>query len=75
MPSKELVYNWYVALVAAGCMILMGYDASVFNSVQVSPNWKDYFNHPDPNWIGLINTTYTVGGIVTGWFASGPIVS
>ncbi|OLN81755.1 Quinate permease 6, partial [Colletotrichum chlorophyti] len=63
----------YVALVAAGCMILMGYDASVFNSVQVSPNWKDHFNHPDPYMIGLLNTTYTVGGIVTGWFFSGPI--
>ncbi|KAF9870662.1 hypothetical protein CkaCkLH20_11764 [Colletotrichum karsti] len=73
MPSKQLVYNWYVALVAAGCMILMGYDASVFNSVQVSPNWKDHFNTPSAHMIGLINTTYTVGGIVTGWFFAGPI--
>ncbi|KAL0941966.1 Quinate permease 6 [Colletotrichum truncatum] len=73
MPSKQLVYNWYVALVAAGCMILMGYDASVFNSVQVSPNWKAHFNTPNAHMIGLINTTYTVGGIVTGWFFSGPI--
>ncbi|KAK4033043.1 quinate permease 6 [Parachaetomium inaequale] len=73
MPSKELVYNWYVALVAAACMILMGYDASVFNSVQVSPNWKAHFDNPNAYMVGLINTTYTVGGIVTGWFASGPI--
>jgi len=95
MPGKELVYNWYIALLAAGCMVLMGYDASVFNSVQVSPNWKKHFNYPvrllsslcckeeadrilspqDPNMIGLINTTYTVGGIICGWFFSGPIVS
>lgn len=27
-------------------MVLMGYDASVFNSVQVSPNWLEYFDHP-----------------------------
>ncbi|KAM0417225.1 hypothetical protein ACHAPT_012802 [Fusarium lateritium] len=73
MPSRELVYNWYVALVAAGCMILMGYDASVFNSVQVSEHWVDHFNNPDAHMIGLLNTTYTVGGIVTGWFLSGPI--
>lgn len=27
-------------------MILMGYDASVFNSVQVSPHWVAYFDKP-----------------------------
>ena len=25
------------------CMVLYGYDASVFNSVQGSQNWLDYF--------------------------------
>jgi MFS family permease len=25
--------------------------------------------------IGLINTTYSVGGIICGWFFSGPLVS
>ena len=75
MPTKEVIYNWYVALAAAGCMILMGYDASVFNSVQVSPHWIAHFNEPNAHWIGLINTIYTVGGIITGWFLSGPIVS
>lgn len=55
-------------------MILMGYDASVFNAVQVSPNWIEHFNSPNEHWIGLLNTTYTVGGIVTGWFFAGPIV-
>lgn len=56
-------------------MVLMGYDASVFNSIQSSSNWKAHFGHPNPNMIGLINTTYTVAGIVTGWFLSGPLVS
>ncbi|KAJ8111661.1 hypothetical protein OPT61_g5802 [Boeremia exigua] len=73
MVNKKLVYNWYISLVAAGCMVLMGYDASVFNSVQVSPNWVDHFDHPNNNMIGLINTTYSVGGIIAGWFFSGPI--
>ncbi|PSN70779.1 general substrate transporter [Corynespora cassiicola Philippines] len=71
--NPQRVYNWYISLVAAGCMVLMGYDASVFNSVQVSPHWIEHFNHPDNNMLGLINTTYSVGGIVAGWFLSGPI--
>lgn len=74
MPAKETVYNWYVGLMAAGCMVLMGYDASVFNSVQVSEEWLAHFDYPNDHWIGLINTTYTVAGIVTGWFFAGPIV-
>ena len=56
-------------------MILMGYDSSVFNSVQVSENWKSAMGYPDPYMVGLINTVYTVGGILTGWFLSGPTVS
>lgn len=55
-------------------MILMGYDSSVFNSVQASKNWADAMGHPGAHMIGLINTVYTVGGIVTGWFLSGPTV-
>ncbi|OBT93220.1 hypothetical protein VE01_08834 [Pseudogymnoascus verrucosus] len=72
-PSKQVVYNWYISLLAAGCMVLMGYDSSVFNSVQGSDNWRVHFNNPNPNMIGLINTTYSVGGIICGWFFSGPL--
>lgn len=36
----------YISLVAASCMVLYGYDASVYNSVQGSKNWVAYFNHP-----------------------------
>lgn len=31
-------------MVAAMCMVLYGYDASVFNSVQGSNNWLEYFD-------------------------------
>jgi hypothetical protein len=31
-------------MVAAMCMVLYGYDASVFNSVQGSNNWLVYFD-------------------------------
>ncbi|KAI5298610.1 hypothetical protein KEM56_003912, partial [Ascosphaera pollenicola] len=56
-------------------MVLYGYDASVYNSVQGSANWKAYFNHPEKNGnvIGSINTAYTVGAILGGFFLGGPI--
>ncbi|KAI5295956.1 hypothetical protein KEM52_006304 [Ascosphaera acerosa] len=56
-------------------MTLYGYDASVYNSVQGSANWEEYFNHPETsgNIIGSINTAYTVGAIVGGFFFGGPI--
>jgi MFS family permease len=54
-------------------MVLYGYDASVFNAVQGSDRWKAYFNHPEPNIIGAINTSYSVGAIVAGFFLGGPL--
>jgi MFS family permease len=54
-------------------MVLYGYDASVFNSVQGSSNWKAWFNNPDSNVVGSVNTAYTVGAIVGGFFCGGPI--
>ncbi|KAF3313410.1 hypothetical protein TWF173_005919 [Orbilia oligospora] len=71
--SKQRVYNWYISLVAASCMVLYGYDAAVFNAVQGSKNWANYWGNPDPNQIGAVNTATTVGGIVIGWFVSAPI--
>ncbi|GAM33559.1 hypothetical protein TCE0_011r00538 [Talaromyces pinophilus] len=70
--SKRL-YNWYISIVAAACMVLYGYDASVFNSVQGSANWKAWFNHPSTNLVGTITTVYSVGAIVGGFFFGGPI--
>lgn len=44
--SKTRAYNWYISLVAASCMVLYGYDASVFNAVQGSKHWVAYFDKP-----------------------------
>jgi hypothetical protein len=33
-------------MVAAGCMVLYGYDAAVFNAVQKNAHWLDHFNKP-----------------------------
>ncbi|KAH7333440.1 general substrate transporter [Rhexocercosporidium sp. MPI-PUGE-AT-0058] len=77
MVHKTRVYNWYAALVAAGCMVLYGYDAAVFNAVQANKLWLAWMNFntksPDANLLGLINTSYSIGAIVAGWFIAGPI--
>ncbi|KAJ4367291.1 hypothetical protein N0V83_006872 [Neocucurbitaria cava] len=54
-------------------MVLYGYDASVFNALQISKHWIAYFNTPGPNIIGAINTAYTVGAVVAGFFMGGPL--
>ncbi|RWA07753.1 hypothetical protein EKO27_g7347 [Xylaria grammica] len=66
MVSSKKVYNWYIALVAAMCMVLYGYDASVFNAAQGSDNWHEWFDlnaDNDGYLIGLVNTAYTIGAI------------
>lgn len=54
-------------------MVLYGYDASVYNSVQGSSNWVAWMGTPDTYTIGAVNTSYNVGAIVAGFFAGGPI--
>lgn len=72
MMGPKRAYNWYISLVAAACMVLYGYDASVYNSVQGSKHWTNWFNNPGPNMIGGVNTAYTVGAIIGGFFIGGP---
>ncbi|KAK7976762.1 hypothetical protein PG989_015225 [Apiospora arundinis] len=76
MVSSTRVYNWYICMVAATCMVLYGYDASVFNAAQGSANWLNYFDlhkKDDAYLIGLVNTAYTIGAIVGGFFMAGPL--
>jgi len=54
-------------------MVLYGYDASVFNSVQGSDNWMAWFNNPNDNTLASVNTAYTVGAIFGGFFLGGPV--
>lgn len=46
MARNARLMNWVYALVAAACMILYGYDASVYNAVQGSKNWVAWANKP-----------------------------
>ncbi|PSK55317.1 High-affinity glucose transporter [Elsinoe australis] len=73
MVTSKRAYNWYISLVAASCMVLYGYDASVYNAVQGSKNWNAFFNKPNTQTIGAVNTAYTVGAIIAGWFMGGPL--
>ena len=45
MTGKR-AYNWYISMVAASCMVLYGYDASVFNALQGSKHWVAWFDNP-----------------------------
>ncbi|KAF2145679.1 uncharacterized protein K452DRAFT_356082 [Aplosporella prunicola CBS 121167] len=72
MTGKR-AYNWYISLVAASCMVLYGYDASVYNAVLGSDNWMAWFNEPGTQTQGAINTAYTVGAVVAGFFFGGPL--
>ena len=54
LPNLLTVLPRYISLVAALCMVLYGYDASVFNSVQGSENWVAYFDNPRMELIGMI---------------------
>uniref|UniRef100_L2FMR9 Sugar transporter n=1 Tax=Colletotrichum fructicola (strain Nara gc5) TaxID=1213859 RepID=L2FMR9_COLFN len=74
--TSKRVYNWYISLMAAMCMVLYGYDASVYNSLQGSKNWLAWVDvdlKKDTQLIGLVNTAYTIGAIVAGFFIGGPL--
>ncbi|KAK7536178.1 MFS sugar transporter-like protein [Phyllosticta citribraziliensis] len=73
LMTAKRAYNWYISLVAASCMVLYGYDASVFNAVLGSDNWLEWFDHPNSQTQGAVNTAYTVGAIVGGFFFGGPV--
>jgi hypothetical protein len=54
-------HSWYYSMVAALCMVLYGYDASVFNSLQGSQNWLDWVD------LDLDVNTHMLG---LSWFSS-----
>ena len=54
-------------------MVLYGYDASVYNAVLGSKSWLAYFDHPSDELTGAVNTAYTVGAVVSGFFFGGPV--
>ncbi|PSR80161.1 major facilitator superfamily transporter sugar [Coniella lustricola] len=74
MPDSDLFLR-YISIIAAMCMVLYGYDASTYNSVQGSKNWLAWFGLTSKSvyMLGLINTIYSIGAIISGWFVGGPV--
>jgi hypothetical protein len=44
--SPDTALLRYAAMVAAGCMVLYGFDAAIFNNVQINKQWLAWFNNP-----------------------------
>ena len=44
MANLLSALNRYISLVASMCMVLYGYDASVFNAAQGSDHWLEWFD-------------------------------
>ncbi|KAH7127611.1 general substrate transporter [Dactylonectria macrodidyma] len=49
-----------------GTLFFNGYDGSLFNGLQSIDQWQEYFNHPDPVTLGLMNSA----GFLPGFIAS-----
>ncbi|KAF5376001.1 hypothetical protein D9757_008819 [Collybiopsis confluens] len=46
-----------------------GYDGSLMNSLQSLPQWRDYFHHPTPSQLGLLNAIQNIGSLAAYPFA------
>ncbi|KAJ3861711.1 hexose transporter [Lentinula novae-zelandiae] len=74
-PNKKWFNNkrlitlnaWIVLLLITSCT--NGYDGSMMNSLQSLPQWKDYFNHPSPSQLGLLNAIQNIGSLAAYPFA------
>ncbi|KAL5113352.1 hypothetical protein ACEQ8H_008780 [Pleosporales sp. CAS-2024a] len=46
-----------------GIEMTSGFDSQMINSVQISPQWQTYFNHPKGALLGIISAAYNLGAI------------
>ncbi|KAF5367586.1 hypothetical protein D9758_003710 [Tetrapyrgos nigripes] len=44
--------------------IINGLDSSLVNGLQISPDWQEFFGHPQGKNLGLINCAQNIGGLV-----------
>ncbi|KAM6529140.1 hypothetical protein FALCPG4_007289 [Fusarium falciforme] len=42
----------------------VGYDGAMMNALQINPNWKSYYNHPEKAMLGAINAMLPTGKIL-----------
>ncbi|KAF1976880.1 hexose transporter-like protein [Bimuria novae-zelandiae CBS 107.79] len=46
-----------------GIEMTSGFDSQMINTVQISPAWQQYFNHPKGALLGIISAAYNLGAI------------
>ncbi|KAK2933456.1 Sugar/inositol transporter [Fusarium oxysporum f. sp. vasinfectum] len=42
----------------------VGYDGAMMNALQINPNWKSYYHHPEKATLGAINAMLPAGKII-----------
>lgn len=43
--------------------ITNGFDGSMMNGLQTLSYWRDYFDHPSPSTLGLLNAIFSIGQV------------
>ncbi|KAJ4377730.1 hypothetical protein N0V83_000560 [Neocucurbitaria cava] len=46
-----------------GIEMTSGFDSQMINTVQITPTWQAYFNHPKGALLGIISAAYNLGAI------------
>ncbi|KAK2016125.1 hexose transporter [Colletotrichum eremochloae] len=57
---RKLYWNAFILCVGSAST---GYDGMFFNSVQNFDSWKDYFDHPTGQLLGLLAALYQIGSL------------
>jgi hypothetical protein len=59
---RKLYFYAFVLCIASATT---GYDGSLFNAVQNFQSWKDFFNNPEGQMLGLLGALYQIGSLVS----------
>lgn len=55
--------NFYIAIAIAASAV-NGYDSSVLNGLQILPEFKEHFNHPDGSTLGFMSAAQNFGSLL-----------
>ncbi|KAI1435424.1 general substrate transporter [Xylaria sp. CBS 124048] len=59
---RKLYFYAFVLCIASATT---GYDGSLFNSVQISEKWQEFFGSPDGSPLGLLGSLYQIGSVIS----------
>ncbi|CAH0033885.1 unnamed protein product [Clonostachys rhizophaga] len=63
-PNLRLLYLCLIPA-ALGVEMTTGYDGSVLNGLQAVDSWQTYFGHPKGAFLGVMNASYNLGGLLS----------